>query len=222
MNSIGCPWNSAANTRSQLLPTVTTTVHFPLTFQLLSARIRLHASCDHRTKNSWKSLNTASNLLTTVLSVSLPHLSGIRCLPACGISPSCLTSKPSSKLSFFNRHFHKSTRTMMCECRRGKLYLCLCVYLREWFVIAHWVFLTRRFALYKSHPLLLLLLLNPRLHHSNTDDWVHIVCMLNYQLKARMFCETPLKVLDNIQGESRKFLRHYGMNSDGIAVQFIL
>ena len=37
-----------------------------------------------------------------------------------------------------------------------------------------------------------------------------------------MFCETPLKVLDNIQGESRKFLRHYGMNSDGIAVQFIL
>ena len=62
------------------------------------------------------------------------------CLPACGISPPSLTSKPSSKLSFFNRHFHKSTRTMMCECRRGKLYLCLCVYLHEWCVLAHRVF----------------------------------------------------------------------------------
>ena len=34
--------------------------------------------------------------------------------------------------------------------------LCMCVYLREWYVLAHWVFLTGRFALYKSHPLLLL------------------------------------------------------------------
>ena len=39
------------------------------------------------------------------------------------------------------------------------LCLCLCVYLRKWCVLAHWVFLTGRSALYKSHPLLLLLLL---------------------------------------------------------------
>ena len=37
--------------------------------------------------------------------------------------------------------------------------LCLGVYLRQWCVLAHWVFPTERFALYKSHPLLLLLLL---------------------------------------------------------------
>ena len=145
------------NTRSQLLPTVTSTVHFPLTFQLLSARIRLLALSDHRTKNFRKSLNVISNLLTTVLSVSLPRLSGIRCLPACGVSPPSLTSRPSSELSFFNRHFHKSRRTMKCECvGRGKLCLCLCVYLRERCVLAQWVFLTGGFALYKSHPLLLL------------------------------------------------------------------
>ena len=155
MNSIGCLWNSAANTRSQLLPTVTSTVHFPLTFQLLSALIRLHAP--HRTKNSWKSLNAISNLLATVLSVSLPQLSGIRCLPACGISPPSLTSKPSSKLSFLNTHFHKSRRTMICVCGgRRKLCLCLCVLLREWCVLAHWVSLMGRFALYKNHPLSLL------------------------------------------------------------------
>ena len=154
MNSIGCLWNSVVNTRSQLLPTVTLTVHFPLTFQLLSARIRLHAPSDHRTKNSWKSLNAVSNLLATVLSVSLPQLSGIRCLPACGISPPSLTSKSSSKLSFFNGHFHNA-RWTMCVCgRRGKSCLCLCEYLREWRVLVQWVFLMGRFALYKIHPLL--------------------------------------------------------------------
>ena len=78
----------------------------------------------------------------------LPQLSGICCLPACGISPPSLTSKPSSKLSFFNRHFHKSRQTMMCVCVcvcacmhvcvcKGKLCLCLCVYLCEWCVLAH-------------------------------------------------------------------------------------
>ena len=92
-NSIGCLWNSAANTRSPLLtsPNVTLMLQFPLTFQLLSACIRLHTTSDHRTKNSWKSLNAISNLLVTVLSVSLPQLSGIHCLPACGISPPSLT-----------------------------------------------------------------------------------------------------------------------------------
>ena len=64
--------------------------------------------------------------------------------------PTLSASKPSSKLSFFNRHFHKSRWTMMCVYR---LCLCLCVYLREWCVLAHWVFLTKKFALYKSHSL---------------------------------------------------------------------
>ena len=46
----------------------------------------------------------------------------------------------------------------VCVCvARGKLCLCLSVYLREWCVLAHRDFLTGRFALYKSHPLLLLL-----------------------------------------------------------------
>ena len=151
MNSIGYPWNSAANTRSQLLPTVTSTVHFPLTFQRLSAHIRLHAPSSHRAKNSWKSLNAVSNLLATVLSVSLPQLSGIRCLPAYGIFPPSLTSKPSSKLSFFNRHFHRCRRIMVCVrvcvcvCRSC---LCLCVYLRKLCVLARGVFMTERSAPY--------------------------------------------------------------------------
>ena len=34
----------------------------------------------------------------------------------------------------------------------GKFCLCLCVYLREWCVLAHRVFLTGSFALYKSPP----------------------------------------------------------------------
>ena len=55
----------------------------PFTFQLSSARIRLHALSNHRTKISWKSLNAISSLLATVLSVSLPQLFGIHCLPAC-------------------------------------------------------------------------------------------------------------------------------------------
>ena len=87
------------------------------------------------------------------------NIDGIHCLPTCGISPPFLISKPSSKLSFFNRHFYKSMRAMICVRvymgGGGKLCLCLCVYLREWCVLAHWVFLTGRFALYKSHPLLL-------------------------------------------------------------------
>ena len=46
-----------------------------------------------------------------------------------------------------------------CVCvGRGK-FLFTSVYLREWCVLAHWVFLTGRFALYQSHPLWLLLLL---------------------------------------------------------------
>ena len=36
---LGCLWNSAENTRSQLLPTVTSTVHFPLTFRRLSLHV---------------------------------------------------------------------------------------------------------------------------------------------------------------------------------------
>ena len=154
MKCIGCLWNSTANTRLQVLSTVTSTVHFPLTFQLLSGHIRLHASPDRQVRKFWESLNAVWNLLVTVLSVLLLQLSGIHCLPVCRISPPFLTSKSSWKLSFFNRHFHKSRRTMMCMCMgRGELCLCLCVYLRECCVLAHWVFLTGRFALYESHPL---------------------------------------------------------------------
>ena len=126
MNSIGCLWNSAANTRLQLLATVNLMVHFPLTFQLLTARIRHHAPSDHRTRNFWKSLNAISNLLVTVLSFSLLQLSWIHCLSACGISPPSLTSKPSSDLSFFNRHFHRCRRIIVCVCVD---YVDVCVYI---------------------------------------------------------------------------------------------
>ena len=51
--------------------------------------------CTYQTSRTLQS--SSSNLLATVLSVSLPQLSGIRCLPAYGISPPSLTSKPSSK-----------------------------------------------------------------------------------------------------------------------------
>ena len=98
--TVSCVWS-----RSQLSPTVTSMVHFPLTFQLLSACIRLHALSDHRMKNSWKSLNAVSNLLATVLSVSLPQLSGICCLPACGISPPSLDFKAQLKTSPFQQAF---------------------------------------------------------------------------------------------------------------------
>ena len=35
-----------------------------------------------------------------------------------------------------------------------KLCVCLCVYSCECYVLVHWVFLTEKYALYKSHPLL--------------------------------------------------------------------
>ena len=50
------------------------------------------------------------------------QLSGIRCLPACGISSPSLTLKPSSKLSFFDRHFYKFRRIVVCV-REG---VCVC------------------------------------------------------------------------------------------------
>ena len=66
--------------------------------------------------NFQKYLNAISILLATVLSVSLLQLSGIHCLPACGISPPSLTSNPISKHPFFNRHFHRCTRLLVCVC----------------------------------------------------------------------------------------------------------
>ena len=46
------------------------------------------------------------------------NLSGIRCPPVCGIFQPSLALKPSSKHSFFffNRHFQKSRRTVVCVC----------------------------------------------------------------------------------------------------------
>ena len=62
-------------------------------------------------------------------------------------------------LSYTN-NFHESLICCVYVCvGRGKFCLCLSVYLREWCVLAHWIFLTGRFALHKSHPLLLLLLI---------------------------------------------------------------
>ena len=70
-----------------------------------------------------------------------------------------LTSKRSSKLSFFNRHFHKSRQTMVvCVCVCVSC-LCLYVYVHEWCVLEHWVFSMERFALHKSHPLFFFLLI---------------------------------------------------------------
>ena len=47
------------------------------------------------------------NLLVSALSVSLLQLSEIICLPVCDISPLCLNSQPSSRLSCLDRPFHK-------------------------------------------------------------------------------------------------------------------
>ena len=89
----------------------------------------------------WSLNKVSSYLLTKQQTALLFH----------SFSPLSLTSKPSSKLSLFNRHLHKSRRTMVRACvGRGKLCLCLCVYLREWCVLAHWAFLTGRFVLCKS------------------------------------------------------------------------
>ena len=49
--------------------------------------------------------------MSTVL-VSLLHLSGIRWLPVCWISPLCLSLKLSSRLFGCDRRFHKSRWTM--------------------------------------------------------------------------------------------------------------
>ena len=176
MSSIGCLWNSAVNSRSQLLPTVgvSSTVHFPLTVQLLPAYIRLCAFSGLQTGNFWKSLNTISHLLVTFF-FSFIAPSVLNSLPASlwdlPTLFQSLTSKPNSKLSFFNRHFHKSRQAMVCVCVCVCLCLCLCmcmcvctlclylcVYLREWCVLVHWVFLMERFVLHKNHPLLLLLM----------------------------------------------------------------
>ena len=61
--------------------------------------------------NQYALRNTMQTVNATMVhnkSVSLPQMSGIRCQPACGISPPSLTSKLSSKLSFFKKHLHIS------------------------------------------------------------------------------------------------------------------
>ena len=175
MNSIGYLWSSAANTRSQF-----TVTFLPLTFQLLSARIRFDAPSDHRTKNSWQFLNAVSNLLATVLSVSLPQLSGIRCLPACGIFQTSLTSKPSSKLFFFNRHFHKSRRTMMCVCVGGGVELCLCLCIFAWMVCASALtFLDRKICAIQEPSIIIIIIIQ---HEFSLAD---MILSLVQQIGAR-------------------------------------
>ena len=139
--------------------TQATQKHFPLTFRLLSARIRLHAPSDHWARNFWKSLNAISNLLVTVLSVSLLQLT-VWNLPPASLQnlPTLSDFKAQLKTFLFQQTFPQIKAdhgVCVCVCVCG---LCLCVYLHEWCVLTHWVFLMERFALYKSHPLLLLLL----------------------------------------------------------------
>ena len=142
MDSIGCLWNSAAKARLQLLPTVISTVHSHFIFRLRSARIQYHASSDHKARGFWKTLNVIWNLLVSALSVSLLHLSGILCPSVCGISSS-LSSNLSSRLSFSIGFFflYKFRWTMFWS-----VGFCLGVFIcmREWCVLAHWIFLPRK------------------------------------------------------------------------------
>ena len=46
----------------------------------------------------------------------------------------------------------------VCVCVCG-LCLCLCVYLRKWYVQAHWLFLTERFARYKKPSIIIIIII---------------------------------------------------------------
>ena len=76
----------------------------------------------------------------------------------------------------------------------GKLCLCLCVYLREWCALAHCVFLTGRFALYKSHPLLFITIINSKGAFSPSGVlWFDIISEEFYECFCGCICVDLLK-----------------------------
>ena len=80
------------------------TVHAQLAFRLRWTYSRRYTHSESQARDLfWKSLNVNRNLLVRALSDSSLHLSGILCLPVCGISPLFPSSKLSSRLSFLDR-----------------------------------------------------------------------------------------------------------------------
>ena len=78
--------------------------------------------------------------------------------PVCNVSPLCLGSKPSSRLSsYLDGLFHKPRQTIPVAIDCVYVNVSVCV----WMVSssAFFVFVLQRFAFYKSYPLLLFLLL---------------------------------------------------------------
>ena len=84
----------------------------PILHLFRSAHVKHHASSNLHVRSFWKFINIIQNLLVSTLSVSSLHLSGIRCLLVHKVSPFCLGSKPSSRLSCFARPFHKPSKTL--------------------------------------------------------------------------------------------------------------
>lgn len=89
------------------LLTITLTLHSPITFQLLCTHIKHHTPSDPHTRSFWKFWNVAEIILVSARSVLSLHLSGIRCVLVCEISPLRMSSKPIFRLSSLDRPFHK-------------------------------------------------------------------------------------------------------------------
>ena len=175
MNSIGCLWNSAANTRLQLLPTVTLMVHFPLvlpfSFCLHTSDFPHHPFLERET---FEKPQTHSQICWQPFFQF--HCSNCLEFAACQFVASIHSlwlQSPANNFPFSTGFFHKSRQTMvcvcvcvyvcMCVCKRVYVCVCVCVclsvdyvcvYLHKWCVLAQWVFLMDRSALHKINPLL--------------------------------------------------------------------
>ena len=135
-----------------------------------SEHIKHHAPSDPQAKSYWKFINIIWKLLVNTVSVLSLHLSGIRCLPVCEISP--LWIQNPAQHSFFWQAFsqkwidHSCEHTVcVCVCvwerererEGGVVYVCACVCVCVYSVLVHSFCSAKRFALYKSCQLLWLL-----------------------------------------------------------------
>ena len=81
------------------------TVHAQLAFRLRSAYNRRHTHSESQARSFFLKIPEckSKSFRVRALSDSSLHLSGILCLPVCGISPLFPSSKLSSRLSFLDR-----------------------------------------------------------------------------------------------------------------------
>ena len=125
MNFTGCLWASVGNRRWQFLRTVNSAAHFPFYVWLRLAHSKHREPFDPQARSfkfPKRSLESASEP-SFVLSL---HLSGIRCLPVCGLSPLCTSSKLSSRLPCLDGPFRKCRWPIywieyVCVCVHGVL-----------------------------------------------------------------------------------------------------